>query len=275
MLNKALQEPTEAIADSQSWQSRQMIQSVLHDLNSPLSLLSCVRNEVKNWNSETSELIILAIQQIEKISGEFRNSQPVLPKREPKEPEPTLKIAPPQNTQVILETKERNFSAVSEFIKNLRRFKKMKQLEYSNLTIDLKIEKDLTKNSQIRGSIEGWTRTLSNMVNNSMEAMSSQANAKIEITLRKIQNPESKSNYLEISLRDWGTGFEESLLAQFNSASEQQPLRVTSTKSKNRGYGIAQILRWITETNSTIEFANCADGGQHTKISIKSDGLTF
>lgn len=130
-----------------------------------------------------------------------------------------------------------------------------KRLQFNSdkIEFEIQIDKDCYFSS-CKSNIVNLKRSLSNILNNSIESIPANKKGKIIVKLK------STTDKIAIIIQDNGIGIEEHTIKKLNSTQE-----VTSSKRQGYGLGIKQVLEFIKNENAQIEFSsNQVDGTQVT-----------
>ncbi len=195
---------------------------VYHDIKSPLTQL---KNFIQE-NNDSKNLVQQSFQQIEQVLENLNSYN----------------------------KEENSFKEILNLKSLLEETISLKKKEYSelkSLQIDLEI-KDIAKDFSVSISKSEFQRTLSNIINNSIEASTENKYIQIELLASK-----DKDN-LEISVTDNGIGL-----------NVEDPLsRDVSSKSQS-GLGLYQSQRFVESIQGSIEIQNRRAHKKGVKVEIK------
>lgn len=205
---------------------------IAHDIRSPLATLEVALKGIGASSSEYGGLAIAATQRINKIANEllteFRHTKTEAP-----------------NTSIGVAT---------DLVAILKQSVKEKGLEYrqhNGLRIDLFIDTALTQCRAV-AETDQLFRCLSNLINNSVEAM----NFKGTINLRLSQNNEMA----QISITDEGPGIPPEIIEQLGTRG------VTQGKATGHGLGLSYVASVVANWGGKLEISSNQQSG--TTLSI-------
>lgn len=206
---------------------------VSHDIRSPLTALNYLIESQKNINLEDLLLIKKSIKRINDIANDLLNESRTN-----------------QNEGLnILEP-----VSLSEFVQEIISEKTLEFKKIDLLSFDLTIDpKALGKKSLVNK--KELTRVLSNLINNSVEAMSHLGMVKIAL--------ENNNGKNVIIISDTGGGIPENVLAKIGKEE-------VSTKAKGNGLGLSHAVKAVKSFNGNLIFENGAEG---LIVSIYLDAL--
>lgn len=204
-------------------------QRASHDLRSPLSSLNLVLSKIESIPDSHKELIQLSLQRINDIARDLM-----------------LDYKLKSNHTSQSETKSTITSIVSSVIKE-------KKFEYQNYSqIEFKFESHIDPNTLCKIKPCLLQRILSNLVNNSVEAMNSKVGTIKILLFREL-------NQLRLVVQDDGDGIPENIIpllghkmVSFGKAqnSISEPLALSS----GNGIGIYSAKKYLQQVGGNLEF---------------------
>jgi len=203
-----------------------------HDVRSPLSVIDMVMQDIDNVPEESRSLLRNATQRISDIANNFLNQY--------KKPQFYL------NTSLL--TNEHILNLLDRVIAEKKR-------QFAHLDINIKLVTD--ENSYDIFSLinkSDFTRALSNLINNAIEATTYQG--KLQIFLRK------NNQMLQLDIIDNGCGISSELASTIISGKT-----ATIGKKNGHGLGLSHALFKITEWQGALHISSPITKG--TCISIK------
>lgn len=190
---------------------------VSHDIRSPLVALSYIANHVEISDNE-SKLLSMAIQRIRELAEKILNLR--------KEQKQSLPVQP---SHTVLE----------ELVQEIVSEKRHEYSERPGLTIQFKRENPTLK-SLVPGSDIELKSVFSNLINNSVEAISESGSVDIQLQLQ--------SNQALIKIRDNGVGIPSSILNKLTNE------EITHGKKDGSGIGVYSAANTIRRLGGTLKF---------------------
>ena len=201
---------------------------IAHDIRSPLATLTVALRGMSSSSSEYGALATMATQRIENIANdllvEYRD---------------TKQIAPPHGVELV--------SILKQSIKE----KQTEFLQHNRLKIDLVIDSEIIQCKAIADTNELF-RSLSNIINNSAEAMSFVG--KISVTLFQ------KDKSALIQIKDEGPGIPNEIIQKLGTPG------VSLGKRHGHGLGLSYVASVVSKWGGKLEYNS--EQQQGTSISI-------
>lgn len=212
---------------------QKMAMQVSHDIRSPLAALKMALEEAESIPAEYRSMVRMSVQRINDIANNLLSSN-----RDPQ-------------TQVRTQTE---VELIAPLVDSLVSEKRM---NYRNKT-NIHIESDLTKSYALFANINSieLKRVLSNLINNSVEAMDSSG----QITLSVTQKSEGK---ILLNLKDNGKGMPEHVLKRLG---ERGFSHGKTGQASGSGLGFYHAIETIESFGGKLEIQSVL--GQGTTISI-------
>lgn len=212
----------------------QISKQVSHDIRSPLSALNYLVDSQKNIQLDDLVLIKKSLKRINDIANDLLTESRAKP------------AAENDNIETMV---------LSDFLKELI---SEKTIEYKNsdlINIDLSLE-SVAVDKKSRFNKKELARVISNLVNNSIEAMGSKGHVKVELSFHGNKNI--------IRIQDTGGGMPSSLLATIGQ-------KEVSTKASGNGLGIFHAVQSIKSQGGDISFCNKENG---LEVTISIDAIS-
>lgn len=210
---------------------KNLTSQVAHDIQSPLAALEVVMEDIKGLPEGSKELTINAIARIQEIANNLS--------RDAQEKEMAYMLNPGQ--QICL---------ISHSLRSIVDEKRLEFKVMSELNIELDDKTDFVQ--FIGMSSIDFTRIVSNIINNSMQALDERG--KIQIRLSKT----NKS--LLLTIKDSGPGFPSSIL--------DQPIQRGNTVNKEggQGLGLFHAADTVKKNGGDLKIQN--DNGASVEVSL-------
>lgn len=190
----------------------EIAQQVAHDIRSPLAALEVVMEDLKSLPADTRDLTLHAINRIQDIADNLSKQ----------------------------EVSDEASVLVTSALHRIVNEKKVETKDFKDLKINLSLELDGRHFLNISAST--FMRILSNILNNSIEAMNQQGSIKI--------NAFPEGDFLVLNIQDHGPGFPAEIL-------ESGISKGNSTKaSEGRGLGLHYTKEEIIAAGGEVEISN-------------------
>lgn len=218
-------------------QSKKIYRQMAHDIASPLRVLYSISN-VDFVDSKSKEMLKEATQRVRTIAEDILN----------KGNTSNNAIGNQKNVIPIAEV----HSVVSNLIKEKKiEFSSKKKFEF---LFDPK-ENIFPNNLKVHGNSKELTRVISNVLNNSIEALPHEKYGQIKVLI------EQKIEFIQILISDSGVGFPSSVLAHsFDSP-------ITAGKPFGNGIGLFSAFKTLQKHNGQIEIGN--DHGAFVQLRLR------
>lgn len=200
-----------------------LLKGCLHDMRSPLSVMSLLRPQIEEMNGEVAQLLALALNQIEAVSTRLRAPAVANPKKE-----------------------QKSFPA-EELLIGISSLVRSKKIEFDG-SANLLFKDKFTRNQSRLPGIDGeWLSIISNFLNNSVEGGAQNISVNAGIS--------REATRLKITVADDGVGLDTEQIEKFNQG------QFHSTKGDGRGFGLKKAFDYIHEFGGELVFVSQRGGG--------------
>jgi signal transduction histidine kinase len=214
---------------------REITAQVVHDINSPLTSLKVIVSHLKNIEEKTRITIRNAIERINDITNNL-----------------VIKYATSQDA-LINGSKSFSPELISCLVDNILSEKRAQYVDQNHITLDLKVDDD-AQGLFARVSPERFKRILSNIINNSVEAINNAKQQKGVVNIKLFK----KGKSVNIQIQDNGCGISELVLAKIG-------INKISTKGESgHGIGLSSAIKQLIDW-----------GGKYNISSKINVGTTF
>ncbi|MCB9025359.1 MAG: HAMP domain-containing histidine kinase [Bdellovibrionaceae bacterium] len=227
----------------------EVAKQVAHDIRSPLSALKMVAKKSDQLNDQESKLLNGAIDRINEVAEDL-----LLKERQSKNSEgESITVTSKQN--VIASKSELMVVNLSQLVQETIEFKSIECFNNTNIKIKSIIDNDsLEKNVEVDPKI--FKRVLSNLINNSVEAINPDRPGLVTLNLSK------ENSDLILELRDNGCGLTSD---QLNNILENG---ISLNKSKGNGLGLKYAKEIIEGINGRFKIYSKLGTGTTVHISL-------
>ncbi len=210
-----------------------IIRKLQHDIDSPLTSLEFFMLEAKKYISE--DLRLMGKQSLNRIQDIIN----------------TLKIN--EEESILEENDKKELIAIYPLLK---RIVSEKRNEYKNRPdVHISLETHSTRDYFVEIRRSDFSRAISNIVNNSIEAQRSGSPVYIVLHVEK------NNNKIEIVVSDNGKGIESKYISEIFEYGK-------SFNKNSSGIGLNQAKEYIESENGNIVIDSCVDQGTTLKISL-------
>lgn len=188
----------------------ELARQVAHDIRSPLSALNMITNSISGLSEEHKSILQEVSRRVSDIADDL------------------LKQTKNQNDGIVSNNHLPKNDGICFTIQAVQSLVMQKQLEFKNRT-DVSIEirnHGIFEDTKIALSENSFTRILSNLINNSLEAMSENSSIFIELS--------KNDKACTVSVIDFGKGIPADILAEL----KKRPLSYGKNTSETSGSGI-------------------------------------
>ncbi|GHU24855.1 hypothetical protein FACS189472_17920 [Alphaproteobacteria bacterium] len=200
-----------------------VFEQVAHDIRSPLAALSMIAKNCKGLSEKEHIALRNVATSIENIANNVLNKY-----REIKEDE---------EKSSDIRFSERYISIYISLLEILNN----KKYQYKDLNVAFNFSCDSSSNfTFIGGDYSDFCRMISNLINNSLEALEGRAGI-IDVSFS------AKDQKVEISIKDNGSGMPKEMVDKFMSN-----ISVSSTKESGYGIGMKQVKNTLQQMNGQM-----------------------
>lgn len=218
-------------ADQNAAKLGKIAAQLAHDVRSPLSVIDMIIKNLTSMPEHTQALLRHATQRIADIANNFLAQY----------------AAPSSNDKSEI---------ASHFIPSiLENIVAEKQSQYAELDVDIKLIIDESaQDSYSLINAADFARILSNLINNSIEAISK--DGKVTITLSKLDH------FLRVEIEDNGCGIPSHLLPQIVHGG------MSFGKKNGLGLGLSHAIKTIEDWQGCIDIQSCEGSGTKVRIDL-------
>jgi signal transduction histidine kinase len=217
----------------------QLAAQVAHDIRSPLSALNLLEQDLGNVSPERRQLAKSAIQRINDIANELLASRvkPLKFENQKSKVEQTKIASTVEKTAAPV--------LVPGLLEMVLSEKRIQYRGCGNLSLNLTVHESAIATFSNINKVE-LSRIISNLINNSIEAVAESGSVHILVT--------AQEKYISISIQDSGKGFPPEVLANFGQVG------LTVGKINGNGLGVSHAVKYIESVGGTIAARNSSHG---------------
>lgn len=225
-----------------------LAKQVAHDIRSPLSALEAISNLYAKKDQEVGNLIKDVSIRIKTIANDLLDqTRNKLPDRESSPDFKTVGVYPATSSQCSKVPTTSLADAASRLVRE-------KNLEYSESRgVRITYYNNVESTAMVRAEVSEFSRILSNLINNSVEALEEQGFVSVSV--------EESFDTLLIHVRDNGKGIPEELLSKVTEAN------ASFGKANGNGLGLAHAKKKVDDWQGSLSISSTVNQG--TTISIQ------
>ena len=226
----------EAKLNAEARAAAEIAKQVAHDIRSPLAALRMTIESLQSLNENTRRTIQSAFERINDIANDLMNRWPAV-----------------SRTSVAEESSERQVELLNDLVESIVSEKRIQYRELSGIALELRTDRNAhALFSHISG--HRLKRALSNIIDNSYEAISQQGKIIISITLEGV--------HTRISVKDTGKGIPADILPKLMQKGG------TFGKEKGNGLGLYDAAKTIESWGGRISLKSQAGQGAEVVITL-------
>lgn len=226
----------EAKLNAEARAAAEIAKQVAHDIRSPLAALRMTIESLHSLNEDTRRTIQSAFERINDIANDLMNRWPAV----------SLSVA-------AEESSERKVELLNDLVESIISEKRIQYRELSGIALELRTDR---KAHALFASISGHRlkRALSNIIDNSYEAISQQGKIVVSITL--------EGGHARISVKDNGKGIPMDILPKLMQKGS------TFGKEEGNGLGLYDARKTIEAWGGSISLESKVNQGTEVVISL-------